>query len=350
MKRAAGTREDPVVIDGDTEDEGAGPSERPRKAHQPARSKNWCVTVFDGAVTFVAEWSVKDLPPNVVYCVGQLEMAPDTGRVHAQCFFQLTNQMSLAPFKRFINRVNAHCEIMRGTPQQAADYCKKAETRYVPEDGSTNAFERGELKQQGKRTDLEAVAQEILAGHSLEKVATENPAVFTRYHGGLKALQLATQKPASRPRPKIYYFYGPPGSGKSKLAFEKWSGAYVANDTREGWFDGYQQEETIIFDDFEGHFPAHYMKRLLDFNPLRLPVKGGWTTIKAHTIVFTSNSHPTMLYGGCGAWASRILNGARYGTEVYKMEAQVAANQEAQPAPGEEQWLPIRVIDPAHTM
>lgn len=87
------------------------------------------------------------------------------------------------------------------------------------------------------------------------------------------------------------------------------------------------------------------MKRLLDWNPLRLPVKGTWTTITATTIVFTSNTHPRLLYNGDGAWASRILQPSRYGTQVYKMEF-----QEGEPPCVPPTWLPVLLTDPANTL
>jgi hypothetical protein len=67
----------------------------------------------------------------------------------------------------------------------------------------------------------------------------------------------------------------------------------TAPDNNGHWFDGCDHD-VILFDDVEaGVIPTtSQFKRLTDRYPIKVHVKGGFTTWKPRVIVFTSNSHP----------------------------------------------------------
>lgn len=281
------------------------------------RNRNVCFTVFTLPRDFYTHWQTCDLPEDVRYLVYQLERCPESGREHIQAYVEFTAALRWTTIKQLFDRRSMHIEPRRGTAKQASDYCKKPETRVEGYD----FVERGELSNAGRRTDLEAVAERMRAGERLEAVAMDNPTQYIRYHRGLQALSLLYNKPAQRRRPTIRFLWGAPGCGKSYLAHKIWPDAFTMMETKEGWLDGYNQEEEIIFDDFKGIFPYGLMLKLLDYYPLRLPVKGSSVAMKAHTFIFTANEHPNIFYGGEAAWMRRIDN---FGT-VWD-EAQVREN------------------------
>lgn len=55
------------------------------------------------------------------------------------------------------------------------------------------------------------------------------------------------------------------------------------------WFDGYDGEESILFDDFVGGPPVTLMLQILDIYPLRVEVKGGTVQAKWVRVYITSN-------------------------------------------------------------
>lgn len=55
------------------------------------------------------------------------------------------------------------------------------------------------------------------------------------------------------------------------------------------WFDGYEGQEAVLFDDYSGEMPWTLLLRLLDRYPLRVPTKGGSVTWAAKRIYLTSN-------------------------------------------------------------
>ena len=81
------------------------------------QAKHWCFTLNNPGEEEVPEW-----PVDVQYYVIGIETGA-SGTPHWQGYVCFTKQLRLTQLKRLMPR--AHWEVMRGTPQQAADYCKK---------------------------------------------------------------------------------------------------------------------------------------------------------------------------------------------------------------------------------
>lgn len=266
------------------------------------RARNYCFTVNAEPKRFYNHWKTCDLPTLVQYIVFQQEVAPKTGHLHVQGYVQLTKPLSKKQVQ-IILRSNAHLEAAKGTAAHNKAYCTKTDTRL---DG-TDPVERGSPKEQGRRTDLEALAQRVVTeGRVSQEMIRENPAAFVRNFRGLERLAQRIAPPANRGRPKIVYMVGSPRCGKSRLAHLMYPAAYSCTDQKEAWFDNYAGESVVIFDDFEGNFNLRSMLKLLDYYPLQLPVKGAFVPIVADTFVFTSNIDPSACYCGNDAWMSRL--------------------------------------------
>lgn len=266
------------------------------------RARNYCFTVNKEPLRFYNHWETCDLGSLIQYIVFQKEVAPETGHLHVQGYVQLTKALTFKQVQKLL-RSRCHLEPAKGTPAQNKAYCTKVESRL---DG-TDPVERGHVKEQGRRTDLEAIAERVVADGSVHlSLIQEKPAVYVRHFRGLQALENALNSPRPRGAPRVVFMHGPPGCGKSRLAHLMWPHAFSATDCKEGWMDGYKHESVIIFDDFVGASPNWSMLRLLDYNPLQLPVKGGFVPIAARTFIFTSNLHPSNCYPGNEAWMRRI--------------------------------------------
>lgn len=274
------------------------------------RHYNWSFTILKHPRLWYAEFKENDMPIHCTYIVYQMEESPTTSREHIQGYIEFSNKKSLNQVKQALESTHAHLEAARGTPHQNRAYCTKDETRVRGFD----PVERGHIKEQGKRSDLEEVANAIADGQPLDEVAVKHGATYIKYHAGFRALHAAANKPKMRPAPLVYYLHGDPGCGKSRVAFdlatELGDGAapFVACDLKECWFDGYNGEPVIIFDDFAGNFEQRKLLNILDFYPVRAPIKGGFVPVNCSKFIFTSNFPPGDIYTGHHhqAWRRRI--------------------------------------------
>ena len=72
-------------------------------------------------------------------------------------------------------------------------------------------------REQGKRTDL-AEAIEVGRTEGYREMAIAHPETFVKYHRGLKELLFTIEEPKEWYDTKVYIFWGPTGSGKSRKA------------------------------------------------------------------------------------------------------------------------------------
>lgn len=327
---------DPIVIGSSDDEARAGPAEPKKKRktlgarrRQPAkpkasrsssnasksgakskqpRGRNFCFTINTDAARAYRELKEQDMPADFTFIVFQGEFAPTTKRLHIQGYVQLSKQHTISSLKNVFGDNTMHLEIARGSAESNIKYCTKEEGRAAGYD----PVMRGELKKQGQRTDLGAVAAKIKNKEGFKSIAEDHPREFMMYHKGMLAYKRVVDPPRERPAPSIKFLWGKPGCGKSRLVRElnrdKEESIYYAEDTRDAWLDGYIDEKTIVFDDFEGNFPIRRMLKLLDRVPMQLPVKGGFVTIKATEFWFTSNNAPSTFYNEVShdAWMRRI--------------------------------------------
>ena len=97
----------------------------------------------------VGEWE-KTFAEEVCYLCFQLELSPETNRLHLQGYVKFGKATRMATAKRILGDPGIHLEPMRGTIEQAIAYATKNETR-VEGPFSYGAIPKSE---QGKRTDL----------------------------------------------------------------------------------------------------------------------------------------------------------------------------------------------------
>lgn len=223
----------------------------------------------------------------------------------------------LAPRKLFL-------ESRKGNRQQARDYCRKDETRVG------DILELGEWPHatQGRRSDLEAVVEDIKAGHTQLQVLEDHPSVNLRYPGGVQRAFALYNRPRQVLDRHVIVLWGTAGTGKT-LAFHT---AFPDPDTiwrhteGKGFFLGYEGQENALFDDYTGGQLAYpRILELTDIYALITNVKGSHAPWNARTLVFTSNTPPVQWYGNISGTAdgavrdeSRYPAFARRISAVYK--------------------------------
>lgn len=270
--------------------------------HRPKRITaprvQWVATLNNpkGKEDDPATWLV----PACKWAVWQLETGR-AGTPHYQIAFGLHKKSRLSALKAL--HVRAHYEVMRGTPSEAAAYCKKEEGRL------RGPWEHGTVPHagQGARNDLHVIKEMLDGGLRMFEVADAHFGTFVRNYRGLQQYRLLRNDQQRDWPMDIRIFYGPTGTGKTRRALYEATKLcqphgcdpyWLAKPGGGGtvWFDGFDSNHVVVIDEFYGWIPYDTMLRLLDRYPQRVETKGGTVNFNAHVIIITSNQSPEEWY------------------------------------------------------
>jgi hypothetical protein len=243
----------------------------------PNGQRNWCLTLNN--------WSEDEYGAIKRFICGECRYGiigketGESGTPHLQCYVQCGTRRTRRALSRVLGG-RAHLEPARGSGEQNRRYCSK--------DG--DVWEFGVLQQQGRRGDLSSLLAEARKGATWVSLLETHPAALARYPKFVDRV-IGTYGPTREWPPEVYVYWGSTGTGKSRRAFEEASSPYVHSGG--SWFDGYQGEGDVIFDDFGGsEFKLTYLLKLLDRYPMRVPVKGGFVNWIPRRVFITSNYSP----------------------------------------------------------
>lgn len=241
-----------------------------------ARSRGWVFTVNN----YTEDDRKRLWDADSRYIIIGSEMG--SGTPHLQGYVEFACLKTLTGLRKISER--AHWEARKGTPQQAADYCKK----------EGNFEERGEIPRQGERTDLAGVLR-TLKESGMAKVLEDHPETFIRYNRGLYAANSLIQPDRSEP-PTVIWLWGGTGCGKTREAVNC-PDFYIKPNGK--WWDGYNQQKRIVIDDFdEETWSYRDLLRFLDRYPYRGEIKGGFIKINSPEIYITCEWAPDRFWHG----------------------------------------------------
>lgn len=236
------------------------------------------------------------LENKVTYLVFGKEICPSTGTPHLQGYVEFATKRSYGGVKRFLgNRI--HVEHATSSASHNIAYCKK--TR--PEDPVPNAevYEWGTPKPEvlhGNNAH-ERLAHMLRTRTPISEIAETDPYLFCRLFKGIDRYVQVTNSIPRTTKSTVVCLYGSTGTGKSRLAHEDFGITYTHPNDR--WFDGYNHDKSVLFDDFDGissGITYRKMLQLCDRYQMQVPVKGGFANWNPKVIVFTSNVHPRDWY------------------------------------------------------
>jgi len=157
------------------------------------------------------------------------------------------------------------------------EYCSKERTRVA------GPFRAGNLELPVE--DVPVVVQ--LSQQRVLDVIQSNPNMWRSVRALLAVRLLAMPKRSIRTQ--LYYFWGSTGTGKTTAASR--AGDVYWHDGS-SWWDNYDQQETVIVDEYRGSFPVQMLLKLGDGTPFKVPVKGGYVEFNSARVVFCSNLSP----------------------------------------------------------
>lgn len=252
-----------------------------------ARARNWCFTLNNYTTEEYTE--SEELGTRSSYLVVGKEVGTNS-TPHLQGYLEYPNAVRGSAIRKLFNG-RAHWEVRKGTAKQASEYCKKEK----------DFFEMGSLSAQGKRTDLEEVGAAVLNGASFQEIAHTFPGTYIKYHKGIAALKDAAKglldlgpRDPNKP-PRVIWRWGLAGVGKSRYVYDEHKTVFLQKGTK--WWDGYQQQEAIIIDDFDGRWGYRDLLKVLDRYPLRVEIKGGTIELNSPFIYITCEHPPSWFWG-----------------------------------------------------
>lgn len=213
----------------------------------------------------------------------QLERGGEKGVDHLQGAVEFSKQMSLKQVKAVLPL--AHWEPRKGTIQQAQDYATKEESRVE------GPWRVGEVKGQGKRSDLQALKASL--DNPEEDPWEEHFGTMLKYWRGAEIYK--SRKMAIREElTKVEVHFGVPGTGKTELVTSENPGAYWKQASK--WWDHYSGQDVVVLDEFLGWMPYHELLKLCDGTPLWVEAKGSQKSFISKKVVLISNREPHHWY------------------------------------------------------
>jgi len=298
-----GSQAEPIVLTDSEEDE---PVKKKKKAsHREGsdpQSTDWCFTINNPEKKSIKALKQLRINPDVQYLVFQGEKGAN-GTPHIQGFLQLKKKKRMRIVKEMLGG-NAHLEFRRGTVKQAMDYPKKDKS-YCPE--VHERVEHGEANmrdKQGKRSDLDDIAQKIMDGADADTIMTEHPKHYILHRSNIRSTIADVQSKVERKGHKLIILYGDAGTGKSYTArqlLDKAAGGEglhteVANDLSD-----YGQKNCpryTLMEEFKGNIPLSCFKSIFDSGSTHPPLHQRYinVTYLSEFTIITSNYHPACWY------------------------------------------------------
>jgi len=258
------------------------------------KSKYWCFTVNNPETRPTLRLVPED---DCDYWVCGREVG-EGGTPHLQGFCVMKKVATFKTMQTLLE--GAHLERMKGTPQQASDYCKKGTgTPEAPVEADFDEY--GVLP--GPRGLAGGTAQAVKYQQAWEAAVQGEMELIpkdllTKHYMTYK--QIAED---ARPTPPDNdcltndWYVGPTGSGKSKAARTNYPGCYIKDVSK--WWPGYQDEEVVLIDDLDTshEFMTRNLKLWSDHYPFPAERKGGHVgNIRPKRIVVTSQYEMAQIF------------------------------------------------------
>lgn len=268
-----------------------------------SRALAWCFTLHNWTEN---EWDVlKQMIESKCKCgIMGKEICPTTGTPHIQGYFKRNEGFAISAggIKKLNKRMNYR--LADGSAQSNYVYCSK----------EGNFWAHGDFgdSQQGKRTDLIRLKDEIMEGKKVDEIALEKPNMYHMYGRTLNKIEdLRMRKLFRTEMTRGRWLWGATGVGKSHAAFENYhpDTHYVVNckDAARGWWDGYTQQDTVIINEFRGQITFSELLDLVDKWPCSVSRRNREPLpFISKLVIITSSLHPHEVYSGVCTQAENI--------------------------------------------
>ncbi|ASM93471.1 replicase [Porcine stool-associated circular virus/BEL/15V010] len=225
------------------------------------------------------------------YAVACEERAPTTGMRHFHALILCREQVRARSTEVLeVKGIKPHLEKVNNNLRRVIEYIKK--------DGTVAELNKDMCPIKMEKQTKEEKNRLLLSGN-LEQEFIKGTIGAVDVIRGFKIRSLFQQysKPDDYKRRLILWFKGPTGEGKTKTAIEiakEWNLKYWISNTDLRWFDGYDNQEIAVIDDFRKSMLTdwNFLLRLLDGYNLLVPIKGAHVKWDPRIIIVTTPATP----------------------------------------------------------
>ncbi len=203
------------------------------------------------------------------YVVFQREKGDKKETEHLQIYLEFNVGKRFDYVKKLFPK--AHIEERKGSKTQARKYCMKEDTRLG------QVYEYGEFVESGERSDLTDAFAMIQDGATDFEIYTAYPNLI-RCPNLLNTYRQRYLEETYRKQfrdVKVYYISGASGIGKSRYVSDKhgYDKIYRVTQYDKNYFDDYQGEKIIVFDEFRSQIKISEFLNYIDGHPCYLPCR-----------------------------------------------------------------------------
>lgn len=220
------------------------------------------------------------------------------GTPHLQGVAIFASQKTTSAAIKYFNLPRVHIELCKGTIFDNIKYCSKNGDYY---EQGTRPMDQEEKGKAGKEIWERTIT--LAESGDFTTIREENPQLYFHH---LKTIQYhrtnAAKKPAELEKFDNFWLWGTTGTGKTLTVKHKYFGKPIYwKDPHNKWWDGYNGEEIVVFDDLDKKKAQDYMgemlKRWCGNEPFLAECKGGNTRyIRPKTMIVTCNWSPKEIW------------------------------------------------------
>lgn len=254
------------------------------------------------------------LPPGISYIAGQLEEGANSieneqDRPHAQIVVQLSEPTeSYTEAVRilmtgFLNDPNApgYAEPVRSifaSRQYVLKNATRADVSLIAQFLDPSIRDQviiptidhyGTINTVSTTKQWEAINEAIKLGAQYDDILKMYPRIAIQYSIGIQKAIQQLEKPAKKREMEVWLYWGLTGSGKTHTALMN-NGESVYSKMSGDWWEGYEGEDVVIFDEFTGKdCSLPELLQILGGWQKKVPIKHSYRHLRAKKIILTSN-------------------------------------------------------------
>lgn len=239
----------------------------------------------------------------------------EKGTPHYQGYFELRNQQRVSWIKKNMSK-EMHLEACFGDRNANIHYCSKPhgpndncydkcieecickkciDARKCPLKITDIIFGGDWSEEQGKRNDINCFKDAINEGMSVKDLWINHFALMLRYRDMVIKMRNDINDSYYEGLRSVYLIFGESGTSKSKMIRDEEVNIYdKALDSKDkDWWEGYNQQQVVHFEDFEGEIPMRECIRLCDRYKIGVAKRYiGTVPFDGRIIYFSSNKIP----------------------------------------------------------